>query len=35
MLATPACKRLKGEDYCEFKVSLDSMVTSEPNWASE
>jgi hypothetical protein len=35
MLAIPACRRLKEEDYCEFKVSLDYIVTSEPSWDSE
>lgn len=35
MLAIPARRRLKEEDYCEFKDNLDYTVTSEPSWDSE
>lgn len=35
MLTIPAVRKLKEEDYCALKVSLDYIVTSRPGWASE
>lgn len=35
MPAIPALRKLKEEDYCALRVSLDYIVTSRPSWASE